>query len=443
MKLLSFFLCCLPILLNAKADTIVHGVKFEQTLTWEQIKAKARASNKYIFVDCYATWCGPCKKMDKEVYPSPEVGAALNDYFISVKVQMDSTTRDSEQTKKWYSTAHNLLRDYKIPAFPTLLFFSPDGQLVQKELGFKDASELIVVSRLARDPQKLLYYSQYEHYKQNKKTYPTMGKLAIFTRDIIGDSHLASKMAKDYKENYLDNQEARTIYTKEDIDFVMTFDRLISSTDKFFALAYEQPQRFDSITGFPGDATGIVTKTIYQDEIAPKILKNGKALTRLPDWDGFEESLAKKYTLLDVHRLVLNYKINYYKDNYIDWELWAKYKDEMIKSYPPKPPYDLEVYMEINGFGGAWHAFLHCPDKAVLSKALEWVDLAIELDSNDKHKRAAYLDTKANLLYKLGKKEEALKLQKDAIELLLNSKDSELLENYAKMQRGEPTWSNK
>ena len=43
------------------------GIHFEQGLSWKDILAKAKAEHKYIFVDCYATWCGPCKYMDKNV----------------------------------------------------------------------------------------------------------------------------------------------------------------------------------------------------------------------------------------------------------------------------------------------------------------------------------------------------------------------------------------
>ncbi len=40
------------------SSKVIH---FENGLSWEQIKEKAKAEHKYIFVDCYATWCGPCK----------------------------------------------------------------------------------------------------------------------------------------------------------------------------------------------------------------------------------------------------------------------------------------------------------------------------------------------------------------------------------------------
>lgn len=35
--------------------------------TFEEALAKANKENKLLFVDCYTTWCGPCKQMDKYV----------------------------------------------------------------------------------------------------------------------------------------------------------------------------------------------------------------------------------------------------------------------------------------------------------------------------------------------------------------------------------------
>ncbi len=65
----------------------IPGIKFQSGLNWEQVKEKARNENRYIFIDCYATWCGPCKKMDKEVYTSENVGNIFNKNFISIKLQ--------------------------------------------------------------------------------------------------------------------------------------------------------------------------------------------------------------------------------------------------------------------------------------------------------------------------------------------------------------------
>src|SRR5580692_944424 len=70
-----------------------QGVAFEHGLSWQEVLQKAKKENKYVFVDCYATWCGPCKWMDKNVYPIDSVGTFMNDRFISVRMQMDTTVK--------------------------------------------------------------------------------------------------------------------------------------------------------------------------------------------------------------------------------------------------------------------------------------------------------------------------------------------------------------
>ena len=87
------------------------GVRFETGLSWKAIQEKARRENKNIFVDCYASWCGPCKKMDKIVYPDKDVGAYFNAHFISIKIQMDKTPKDGSEIQEWYSDADSLSKN--------------------------------------------------------------------------------------------------------------------------------------------------------------------------------------------------------------------------------------------------------------------------------------------------------------------------------------------
>src|SRR5688500_1740590 len=120
-----FFL--LPFAVQAQQNS---GVDFIEGMSWQQVLSKAKEENKFIFVDMVATWCGPCKMMDKFTYPKQEVGSALRDKFISVKVQVDSTGKDNENVKSWYRDARYLERTYNVTALPTFLFFSPDGKIV-------------------------------------------------------------------------------------------------------------------------------------------------------------------------------------------------------------------------------------------------------------------------------------------------------------------------
>lgn len=62
--------------------SVGQGVLFED-MTTEQAVEKAKAEDKYVFVDVYTNWCGPCKMMDNQVFPMKEVG----DYFNSLHYQ--------------------------------------------------------------------------------------------------------------------------------------------------------------------------------------------------------------------------------------------------------------------------------------------------------------------------------------------------------------------
>src|SRR5687768_7981314 len=131
MKKLLSLLLLLPLFLMAQ------GIKFEEGLSWDQIKAKAKAEDKFIFIDCYATWCKPCKQMDKQVYIKDSVGNFMNGKFISLKIQIDSTKNDNDRTKSLYALANFLLVQYRITGFPTYLLFSPQGKVLNKDMGKK------------------------------------------------------------------------------------------------------------------------------------------------------------------------------------------------------------------------------------------------------------------------------------------------------------------
>src|SRR4051812_12120404 len=106
-----------------------QGIKFEKDLSWAEILEKSRVENKCIFLDIYATWCVPCKKMDNEVYPDIKLAEVFSEKFISAKVQFDQTPNDDEQIKKWYTDVKVISTQYHISAVPTYLFFLPDGRL--------------------------------------------------------------------------------------------------------------------------------------------------------------------------------------------------------------------------------------------------------------------------------------------------------------------------
>ncbi len=95
MKFILLFFITVPLLIKAQDK----GINFQHEASWKEIQAKAKAENKYIFMDCFTTWCGPCKYMSSTIFPLQEVGEFMNDKFVSVKVQLDTTSNDNESVK--------------------------------------------------------------------------------------------------------------------------------------------------------------------------------------------------------------------------------------------------------------------------------------------------------------------------------------------------------
>ena len=164
-----------------------HGIDFLQNTSWKEVLQKARTENKYIFVDCYATWCGPCKWMDKIVYVNDTIARIMNQQFVSVRMQMDSTAKDGDNIRASYSTAHYLDRQYHINAYPTYLFFSPDGHVVHKAIGAHDVHQFTKLAEDAKDPRRQ-FYTLLAEYQHGNMGYAAIHDLAEAAKKLQEDS---------------------------------------------------------------------------------------------------------------------------------------------------------------------------------------------------------------------------------------------------------------
>jgi thiol:disulfide interchange protein len=134
------------------ADSITSGeIKW---IPFDEGLAKAKAEGKNIFVDLTASWCGWCKKMEKETFTQPEVVKMVNENFVPVKVWGDS---DKELVIEGYKiTERNLATSaFGVTGFPTFFFLCPNGKAYNRLIGYrvKDAlmKELTVAQTINCD----------------------------------------------------------------------------------------------------------------------------------------------------------------------------------------------------------------------------------------------------------------------------------------------------
>ena len=172
-----------------------QGMQFEPAgTTLEQASVKAKAENKLIFLDCYTTWCGPCKVMARKVFPQEKVGAYMNPKFINLQIDMEGE----------YGAP--LAKKLQISAYPTFVIFNADAQEIGRFLGSSEADDFIknveakskdnsssdFQTRFAggeRDPQFLMQYlnslnASYKHDEANTVAEALLeGKESTFAAD--------------------------------------------------------------------------------------------------------------------------------------------------------------------------------------------------------------------------------------------------------------------
>ncbi|CAN5442077.1 hypothetical protein BH10CYA1_BH10CYA1_44120 [soil metagenome] len=120
---------------ESRIGDLEKRLQARQEMQWqtdiETSLTKAREMKKMVLVDVYATWCGPCKKMDAQTYSDPRVLNLIKENFVAVKVDADD---DQGQA---FSKKHNIY------LLPTLIILDADGKIIDRMSGFASAKELL------------------------------------------------------------------------------------------------------------------------------------------------------------------------------------------------------------------------------------------------------------------------------------------------------------
>jgi uncharacterized protein YyaL (SSP411 family) len=99
--------------------------------TWNEAIAKAKRENKPIFLDIYATWCGPCKMLKEKTFTNGEVVQFYNSHFINVSLNGEK------------GDGVVLAQKYQIPGFPSLLILDSDEIPLYASAGYMTPEDLI------------------------------------------------------------------------------------------------------------------------------------------------------------------------------------------------------------------------------------------------------------------------------------------------------------
>ncbi|MFN0244095.1 MAG: thioredoxin family protein [Planctomycetota bacterium] len=95
----------------------------------------ARSERKVVMIDFFTTWCGPCKRLDRDTWPNEQVRTWMRDNVIALKV-------DAELDLP-------LARRFNIRSYPTIQFLSADALPIAELHGYLPPREFVQRARAA------------------------------------------------------------------------------------------------------------------------------------------------------------------------------------------------------------------------------------------------------------------------------------------------------
>ena len=439
-------LCILIYVLSLSISVVyADGMRFFEG-TWKEVLAEAKAKNKPIFIDIYTIWCGPCKQMSKNIFPQDKVGEKFNSLFINYKI-------DAEKGE-----GIALAKKYGVEAYPTYLFVDANENLFYKSIGSMPAEKFIAEADLAISESKseksiMVWDKEYADGKRD----------AAFLVEYIKKRSKMRMNSADILEEYIKTQSEEALASDENLSLLM--ENVSSVESKAFEIIMKNKAK---ITEIRGDRRAM-TFTMKMPEavrrsVAKAIKNQDKALVE-KCVEANKQIYSDPMMLKFAEKANADIYMKYYKgikdkESYL--KIATDYAEKFLMSKTPESIKKIddgnyERFMQMYKMGmrdstkderfqemkkmmanmesrstatelnsAAWGAVELFDDKATLEKVTPWLDRALEL-----LREPFILDSYAHLLFKLGKKKEAMQAQREAIErATTNKEDEETIAKY-------------
>ena len=127
----------IPLLLFALlflAAGLSTGRAFEWRTDLAQAAADARQNQRAILLNFSGSdWCGWCKRLDAEVFSQAAFQEFARSNLVAILADFPRRTAQDDALK---AQNERLMQHFQIQGFPTLLLFTPEGELIG-QLGYQ------------------------------------------------------------------------------------------------------------------------------------------------------------------------------------------------------------------------------------------------------------------------------------------------------------------
>jgi hypothetical protein len=292
--------------------------------------------------------------MDKTTFRDSAVVAFINEHFVPLSIDAEKGLGVTVAVK------------YRVNAYPSYGYFTPDGRLIMKSLGYAPAEEYMKVLR-----EVVAKNEAGDHYKgvtaDIDLKYPEFLMLAAGSK---GERKMPEPGVVDA---YLDGQT--DLFSEVNFTVICRFKTSDKVADFFLANKDKYVELYGS------DDVEMKISSIINAQLSAAIKANDKAL--------LEKTLemSDKYNKGDRGENRHSLTMSFYRGTK-DWKTYAGMVDADIKAGKMQDP-------SVNA--AAWTIYEQCDDKAVITMAAGWMAKTVESSPT-----YAYLDTYAAILHKDG-----------------------------------------
>ena len=380
-----------------------QGIVFTEG-SWSNVLDKAQKEKKSIFLDAYTVWCGPCKKLEKEIFTQIPVGEYFNKTFISYRMDMEKG-EGIEFAKK-----------YDITAFPTLLYFSEKGELLKKSVGFKDADELIKSTKEALDPKNQISAFKKEYDESDK----SLKSLIIYCNKLKQADN--NKMARGIAVGRLEELKREEKYSRD--AWILITSYLYDYNSVLFKNVVENKNRYlkvaDSVEINKYIHSVLANTSLFYGTKEDNGVSLGKYIKVVK---GLNKYINSKYFINRAEYFVHLPSpdadtVFKYATNFLDHDYVLNYDDGKMAYYLA---FMANQYIDKEG-------------EQYAAASRRWATKAVQLD--DKDYKGKFL--LAQILFKQGKYAESLRLAEDALKLEKNYVEAGVIKDLFKAKTITP-----
>ncbi|WP_295230525.1 thioredoxin family protein [uncultured Chryseobacterium sp.] len=335
-KIISGLFLCIGVLIFSQESIQFQDVPFKDLI------AKAKKENKIIFIDAYASWCGPCKMMERNVFTKKSVGDYFNTNFVNARFDMEK------------GEGREIAAKFGVRSYPTYLFLNGDGELVSQNFGYMEESLFLSMAQDVNSPNNKKG-SLKDRFAKGEKDPEFL--INIMKLNSSSDFDFAKKAS----ERYFENKKATDALSKEDIGYLLFF--LKSSEDPNYKVFTARKAQI--IQQLPEDTYKQFDSQLKLAKIVEQSIDDKTKTINSAYFMKAAEPLVGTYDAI----VKLNQtKLAYYEQN----ANFPEYEKAALEYYKNSDSFEPNELLK-----AAWIFSEHVKNTASLKKAAEWAEKSV------------------------------------------------------------------